>query len=169
MKLAQFLLILLSANAFSENQPWQTKARCGDQKVAYYVNCKAATRDGELNECNPKSQTLQQGDTKISLPHFSKKEIVQYRKAGTDDGLFVRSWACVKHDERYYLRIHFESYGGHGEFDEKDDYFTTEGVVERTESNRQFISDLERAYFKDQDEGKRQFNLGEVFGRFKKK
>ncbi|WP_157725108.1 hypothetical protein [Vogesella sp. LIG4] len=169
MKKIHFILILLPACAFAESSPWKTAASCGDKKIIYSVNCKTATSKEESANCDSKSQTLQYAKTTITIPHFSKKELAQYSKAGTDDGLFVKNWACVKYDNKYYLRVHFESYGGHSEFDEKDDYFTEEGPLERTTINWKIFSRLERTYFKDQDDGVFQFNLGDVFGRFKGK
>lgn len=163
MKLVPLYLLLISGGISAANLPWQTQSSCGGQKVIYSVSCKAV--QGDLNDCTSKSQALKYGDLVIKLPFFSKKDLASYSKAGTINDLFVKDWSCIKYENKHYLRVYYMTYGGHGDYDEKIDYFTDGGVVERIASNKNIVTMLERSYVVNM----KKFNLNEIDGRFYRK
>ncbi|QBC42211.1 hypothetical protein [Iodobacter fluviatilis] len=160
MKLAPLAFLLISCGISAANLPWQTKSSCGGQEVIYSVSCKAV--QGDLNECVSKSQALKYGNVVMKLPFFSEKDLVNYRKAGTIEDLFVKDWSCVKYENKHYLRIYYMTYGGHGDFDEKIDYFADGAVVEHIANNKNILTTLERSYVVDV----KKYSLNEINGRF---
>lgn len=134
--------------ADSPKSVWLSEITCGNTTTYIASKCTKDKENPDFNNCQ-KPQILSQNKYEAlkligkEIPDYTSQEKKEYQKADTANSLFAVGWRCINTGSDSILRVYFSTGTGSNKYDEKVEYYNSNGLRINKEEDKAKIRQAE--------------------------